>query len=61
MPPKQLTLVDASVLINAIIGRDAARKMRALAVLGDPNREFVATRFLALESFARQFSWAYKI
>jgi predicted nucleic acid-binding protein len=49
MPPKQLTLVDASVLINAIVGRDAARKMRALAVLGDPNREFIATRFLALE------------
>jgi predicted nucleic acid-binding protein len=49
MPPKQLTFVDASVLINAIVGSDAARKMRALAVLGDPNREFVATRFLELE------------
>lgn len=49
MPPKQPTFVDASVLINAIVGRDAARKMRALAVLGDPNREFVATRFLELE------------
>lgn len=49
MPPKQPTFVDASVLINAIIGLDAARKMRALAVLGDPNREFVATRFLQLE------------
>jgi predicted nucleic acid-binding protein len=41
--------VDASVLINAVIGSDAARKMRALAVLGDPRREFVATRFLTLE------------
>jgi predicted nucleic acid-binding protein len=49
MPPKQPTFVDASVLINAIVGLDAARKMRALAVLGDPNREFVATRFLQLE------------
>ena len=49
MPPKQLTFVDASVLINAIVGSDAARKMRALAVLGDPQREFVATRFLTLE------------
>ena len=49
MPPKQPTFVDASVLINAIVGSDAARKMRALAVLGDPNREFVATRFLELE------------
>ena len=49
MPPKQLTFVDSSVLVNAIVGRDAARKMRALAVLGDPNREFVATKFLELE------------
>ena len=36
MPPKLLTFVDASVFINAVIGSDAARKMRALAVLGDP-------------------------
>ncbi len=36
MPPKQLTFVDTSVLINAVIGLDAARKMRALSVLGDP-------------------------
>lgn len=49
MPPKQITFVDASVLINAIVGLDAARKMRALAMLGDPNREFVATLFLQLE------------
>ncbi|HKR00065.1 MAG TPA: PIN domain-containing protein [Pyrinomonadaceae bacterium] len=49
MPPKQPTFVDASVLINAIVGSDAARKMRALSVLGDPDREFVATRFLQLE------------
>jgi predicted nucleic acid-binding protein len=49
MPSKQLTFVDSSVLINAIVGSDAARKMRALAVLGDPQREFVATRFLTLE------------
>jgi predicted nucleic acid-binding protein len=49
MTPKQLTFVDASVLINAIVGSDAARKMRALAVLGDPNREFIATLFLRLE------------
>jgi predicted nucleic acid-binding protein len=49
MSSKQPTFVDASVLINAIVGSNAARKMRALAVLGDPNREFVATRFLQLE------------
>lgn len=49
MPSKQLTFLDSSVLINAIVGLDAARKMRALAVLGDPHRTFVATRFLTLE------------
>jgi predicted nucleic acid-binding protein len=49
MPPKQITFVDSSVLINAIVSLNAARKMRALAVLGDPNREFIATRFLELE------------
>jgi predicted nucleic acid-binding protein len=49
MPSKQNTFVDASVLINAIVGQDAARKMRALSVLADPNREFVATKFLTLE------------
>lgn len=27
MPPKQLTFVDSSVLINAIVGSDAARVM----------------------------------
>lgn len=46
---KQTTFVDASVLINAAVGPNAARRMRALAVLGDPTREFVATRFLVLE------------
>jgi len=49
MPPKLPTFVDASVLINAVAGQDAARKMRALSVLGDPDREFVATEFLKLE------------
>jgi predicted nucleic acid-binding protein len=49
MTPKRLTFVDSSVLINAIVGKDAARKMRALSVLGDPDREFVATFFLELE------------
>lgn len=46
---KQPTFVDASVLINAAVGSNAARRMRALSVLADPNREFVATRFLVLE------------
>lgn len=46
---KQITVVDSSVLINAAIGPDAARRMRALAIVGDPNREFAATRYLQLE------------
>jgi predicted nucleic acid-binding protein len=49
MPAKHLTFLDASVLINAVRGADPARKMRALAVLGDPDREFAATRYLVLE------------
>ncbi len=50
MPPKRTrTFVDASVLINAIAGVDAARRMRALAVLGDPRRVFVASEYLRLE------------
>lgn len=46
---KRPTVVDSSVLINAIAGKDPARKLRALGVLADTNREFVATDFLRLE------------
>ncbi|MGH9840780.1 MAG: hypothetical protein ACREEM_18540 [Blastocatellia bacterium] len=46
---KILTFADSSVLINAIAGQNPARKMRAVALLGDQRREFVATRFLELE------------
>ncbi|MGH9768885.1 MAG: type II toxin-antitoxin system VapC family toxin [Blastocatellia bacterium] len=46
---KQITVVDSSVLINAAIGPNAARRMRALTVVGDPNREFAASRYLHLE------------
>ncbi len=46
---KILTYVDSSVLINAIVGANAARKMRALSVLGDPRRDFVGTHYLTLE------------
>jgi predicted nucleic acid-binding protein len=46
---KLITFVDSSVLINAIAGRDPARKMRAVGTLGDLRREFAATRFLQLE------------
>jgi predicted nucleic acid-binding protein len=49
IPNKIITFVDSSVLINAIAGQDPARKMRAVSILGDQRREFVATRFLQLE------------
>jgi predicted nucleic acid-binding protein len=46
---KILTMVDSSVLINAIAGQNAARKMRALSILADQRREFAGTRYLMLE------------
>lgn len=46
---KQITFIDSSVLINAAVGPNAARRMRALAIIGDPNREFASTRYLQLE------------
>jgi predicted nucleic acid-binding protein len=48
-PNKIITFIDSSVLINAIAGQNPARKMRAVAILGDQRREFIATRFLQLE------------
>ena len=44
-----LTYVDASVLIYAIVGKNVGVKMRALSILADPARAFVATEFLRLE------------
>jgi predicted nucleic acid-binding protein len=44
-----LTYVDSSVLINAIVGKDPARKMRCLNIFGDQRRIFVATHYLMLE------------
>lgn len=52
MANKILTFVDASVLIYSAVKPSAqtfARRMRALQVLNDPNREFVASEFLRLE------------
>lgn len=47
-----LTFVDASVLIYAASKPAAAtlaRRLRALQVLGDPERQFLASEFLRLE------------
>jgi predicted nucleic acid-binding protein len=52
MANKILTFVDASVLIYAASKPSAltlARRMRALQVLGDPDREFLASDYLRLE------------
>lgn len=61
MDNKILTFVDASILIYAAVKPSAqtfARRMRALQVLNDPGREFVASEFLRLEvlPMARYFS-----
>jgi hypothetical protein len=52
MANKILTYVDASVLIYAAAKPTAstfARRLRALQVLSDPDREFVASEYLLLE------------
>jgi predicted nucleic acid-binding protein len=52
MANKILTFVDASVLIYAATKPTAAtfaRRLRALQVLSDPDREFVASDYLRLE------------
>jgi predicted nucleic acid-binding protein len=52
MANKILTYVDASVLIYAAAKPTAAtfaRRLRALQVLSDPDREFVASEYLRLE------------
>jgi predicted nucleic acid-binding protein len=52
MANKILTFVDASVLIYAATkptGATVARRMRALQVLGDPDREFLMSEYLRLE------------
>lgn len=49
---KVLTFADASVLIRAALKPNAATfaaHLLALQILGDPDREFVASQFLRLE------------
>src|SRR5438132_4298325 len=52
MANRILTFVDASVLIYAASKPTTvtlARRLRALQVLGDPDREFLASEYLRLE------------
>jgi predicted nucleic acid-binding protein len=46
---KILTFLDTSVLINAALGKDPARRFRALSILSDARREFASSFFLKLE------------
>lgn len=50
MAAKILTYVDANVLIYAAGGEPLERKLRALKVLGDSRRKFIASEFLRLET-----------
>ena len=61
MASKLLTFVDASVLIYAAVKPTSItfpRRLRALQVLGDPDRDFIASEYLRLEVLpvARYFS-----
>jgi hypothetical protein len=52
MASKILTFADAAVLIYAAskpTSATLARRLRALKVLGDPDREFLSSEFLRLE------------
>jgi hypothetical protein len=52
MANKILTFVDAAVLIHGATKPTAdtvARRIRALQVLGDPDREFLTSDYLRLE------------
>src|SRR5262245_57278260 len=50
MPAKTLTYVDSNVLIYAISHRNKDVRYRALMLLGDKRREFLASEFLRLET-----------
>ncbi|MBO0862064.1 MAG: hypothetical protein J2P21_26940 [Chloracidobacterium sp.] len=50
MPAKTLTYVDSNVLIYAISHRNKDVRYRALMLLGDKRREFLASEFLMLET-----------
>lgn len=44
-----LTFIDSSVLIVAWRSADVALQLKALSILADPNRSFVASDFVELE------------
>ncbi len=50
MPKKTLTYVDSNVLIYAVNQKNLSLRLRALKVLGDKRRVFLASEFLRLET-----------
>lgn len=44
-----LTYLDSNVLVQAATGADRAIQLRALAIITDPNRQFVSTLFSRME------------
>ena len=44
-----LTYLDSNVLVQAATGADRAIQQRALAIITDPNRQFVASLFSRME------------
>ncbi|MGH9898144.1 MAG: PIN domain-containing protein [Pyrinomonadaceae bacterium] len=60
MANKQATFVDAMVLIYAARGQDIIRKQRALFVLADPDREFIASEYLRLEVLPQAIRYKWK-
>ncbi|MBI1761810.1 MAG: PIN domain-containing protein [Acidobacteria bacterium] len=44
-----LTYLDSNVLVNAATGANRAIQLRALAIITDPNRQFVSSLFLRME------------
>lgn len=59
MPGKILTYVDSNVLIYAVNQRNKDLRLRALRLIGDKRREFLASEFLRLETLPYAV-WAQK-
>lgn len=50
MPSKILTYVDSNILIYAVSQRNEELRLKALRMIGDKRRKFLASEFLRLET-----------
>jgi len=50
MPNKVLTYVDSNILIFAVSQKNEELKLKALRMIGDKRREFLASEFLRMET-----------